>query len=95
MNETRIPKPKSLMWWQAYFEGQIKASALRAEVNAGRLKAFRSRPGCSGKILIDEDAMAEWMRDHASKRQRALSPIEAKRVNDGLPHSLKSSAKRR
>lgn len=82
MTEIHIPKPKSLAWWETYFEGEIKASALRAEVNAGRLKAFRSRPGCSGKILIDEDAMQAWLRDHAGKRQKALSPREAKRVND-------------
>ncbi len=83
MNESHIPKPKSLAWWEKYFDGEIKASALRAEVIAGRLKAFRSRPGCTGKILVDDDAMKSWMRDHAGKRQKALSPSEAKRVNDG------------
>lgn len=82
MSEDQIPKPKSLAWWESYFEGEIKASALRAEVNAGRLKAYRSRPGCSGKILIDNDAMHAWLRDHAGKRQSALSPSEAKRVNE-------------
>ncbi|MBP9893164.1 MAG: hypothetical protein KBG84_14775 [Planctomycetes bacterium] len=84
MGDSVIPKPKSLAWWENYFDGEIKASALRSEVSAGRLKAYRSRPGCNGKILVDEKDMLVWLRDHAGQRRKALSPAEAKRVNESL-----------
>lgn len=93
MQVTTLPKPKSLAWWESFFEGEIKASALRAEVKAGRLKAYRSRPGCNGKILVDNQDMSTWLREHAGQRHKALSPAEAKRINeDAAPSSYQSGS---
>ncbi len=74
-------KLKTLMEWETHFEGKIKASTLRAEVKAGRLRAIRARPGCNATILVSEDEMARWLTDVAGQRQSALSPMQAGEVS--------------
>ncbi len=61
--------------------GNIPSSTLRAEVLAGRLRCVRARPGCSAPILLSEEALHDWLEQHAGKRQLALSPTEASEAN--------------
>lgn len=62
------------------FHGAIKASSLRAEVLAGRLKAIRVRPGCNAPILISEQEMMRWLKEDAGKRTIVLSPSASRKA---------------
>ena len=77
----QLPKLKTLKQWEAHFEGCIPASTLRAEVLAGHIKAIRARASCNAPILISEAEMLRWLNDVAGRRQIALSPVEAGKVN--------------
>ncbi|MBK8207218.1 MAG: hypothetical protein IPK87_10605 [Planctomycetes bacterium] len=68
---------KPLKEWQSVFGGAIKASSLRAEVLAGRLKGIRVRPGCNAPILVSVQEMKRWLDEVAAKRRLVLSPTEA------------------
>lgn len=81
-----IPKFLTLKEWEAFFEGRIPASTLRAEIHAGRLRCVRARPGCNSPILVSEAEMERWLRDVAGKRQAALSPVQARFANKGAGH---------
>lgn len=72
---------KPLKEWQLVFGGAIKASSLRAEVLAGRLKGIRVRPGCNAPILISAQEMKRWLEEVAGKRAIAISPSMAAAAN--------------
>ena len=48
--------------------------ALRAEVHAGRLRCVRLRPGPNSKILISQQALADWLDEYAGRRQLVNGP---------------------
>jgi hypothetical protein len=80
VTKNQVPRPRSLRWWEDFFEGEIKASTLRAEVRAGRLKCYRARGSCTGKILLAPEDVADWLRNHAAGRQRVLSPSQTSKA---------------
>ena len=84
MTSKPIPKLLSLKQAAEALGGNIPASTLRAEVTAGRLRCMRARPSCNSPILISEEALDYWLENFAGMRQAALSPTEARQVNQGL-----------
>lgn len=76
-----VPKFRTLKEWEEYFSGHIKASSLRAEIHANRLRCIRVRPGCNAPILVSEAEMERWLSEVAGKRQLALSPAQAALAN--------------
>lgn len=52
----------------AFGSSGVTVSSLRREVQAGRLKAVRTRPGRNAKILIAEPELLRWLRIEAGAR---------------------------
>ena len=67
---TGLPKLYTLKEAVAAFgTSGISLKSLRREVHAGRLKAFRARPGSNAKILISEAELMRWLEEEAGARQ--------------------------
>lgn len=67
---------------QAFGTNGITEKSLRREVLAGRVKAYRSRPGRTAKILIAESELLRWLEDEAGARQFVAThrgPLSASR----------------
>lgn len=54
---------------EAFGSSGVSVRSLRREIQAGRLRALRVRPGQTAKILIREDEVMRWLSQEAAVRQ--------------------------
>jgi len=54
---------------EAFGTKGVTIRSLRREINANRLKIYRSRPGRTAKILIREAELIRWLEEEAEVRQ--------------------------
>lgn len=69
-----LPKLLTLAQAAAALGENVSVKVLRAEVQAGRLKCYRLRPGANARILVSESEIARWLNVVAAKRQLANRP---------------------
>jgi hypothetical protein len=59
----------------AFGTSGITVSSLRREVNAGRIRCARSRPGRNAKILVAHAELMRWLEEEAGVRQFVATEV--------------------